>query len=470
MTSAQKNAIPTPGEGLLIYQTDIPKGFYYYNGTVWTQVGEGTDIQTLSEVLTQGNDAGNNLVSNVADPVSNQDAATKKYVDDNSGPQSSITDSDGDTKIQVEESLDEDKIRFDLEGTEHFVMDGPRMEVLNSGNSVFIGEGAGENDDLSSNWNVFIGYDSGTDNTTGQQNAFLGYRSGFMNEGGLQNTFLGFHSGRNNTSGGYNTFTGAFSGSDNTTASSNAFYGENSGNKTDTGGSNTFIGSSSGKFNVTGNNNTYLGWATGLLATGSNNVFLGSEAGRNETGSNLLYIENSGSAFPLIWGDFAANRVGVNRVAATNTLEVGGDASKSSSGSWLANSDSRLKKNIIALDGQTMIEKLISMKGVSFEWDDDKTGIDRPEGIQIGFIAQDLEKVWPENVEMDNQGYLQTAYGDYDPMFVESIKFLYSEIEQLKQNLKEKEAENKHLKHEVSAIGSKLDQVLLLLERAAEDE
>jgi hypothetical protein len=39
MTAAQKTAIATPANGLLIYQTDGTAGFYYYNGTTWTPFG-----------------------------------------------------------------------------------------------------------------------------------------------------------------------------------------------------------------------------------------------------------------------------------------------------------------------------------------------------------------------------------------------------------------------------------------------
>lgn len=36
MTQAQRTAIATPATGLLIYQTDATTGFWYYNGTIWT--------------------------------------------------------------------------------------------------------------------------------------------------------------------------------------------------------------------------------------------------------------------------------------------------------------------------------------------------------------------------------------------------------------------------------------------------
>ena len=38
MTAAQKNAITSPAEGLMIYQTDGTKGWYGYNGTTWVQL------------------------------------------------------------------------------------------------------------------------------------------------------------------------------------------------------------------------------------------------------------------------------------------------------------------------------------------------------------------------------------------------------------------------------------------------
>jgi hypothetical protein len=39
MTTEQRGLIASPSAGLMIYQTDAPAGFYYYNGTAWTSVG-----------------------------------------------------------------------------------------------------------------------------------------------------------------------------------------------------------------------------------------------------------------------------------------------------------------------------------------------------------------------------------------------------------------------------------------------
>ena len=39
MTMAQRNAIATPANGLIIYQTDNTPGFYSYNATAWAPIG-----------------------------------------------------------------------------------------------------------------------------------------------------------------------------------------------------------------------------------------------------------------------------------------------------------------------------------------------------------------------------------------------------------------------------------------------
>ena len=55
MTQAQRVAIASPATGLLVYQTDNPAGFYFYNGS-WT---------SLSGTATQALDMGNQNITNV---------------------------------------------------------------------------------------------------------------------------------------------------------------------------------------------------------------------------------------------------------------------------------------------------------------------------------------------------------------------------------------------------------------------
>lgn len=191
---------------------------------------------------------------------------------------------------------------------------------------------------------------------------------------------------------------------------------------------NVALGKSAG-YNVSGDENTYIGaFASNGLAThfkdGSINI--GAFSGYTDTNADRLYIENSSGTTPLIGGDFIYKSVGINRNINSlfNTFEVGGTASKSIAGNWLANSDGRLKKNILDISGVSALHKLSVLEGVSYFWNDTQTGNVRPENIQYGFIAQDLMQVFPEHVVKDKQGFYQTAYGTYDAFVVEAIKEL----------------------------------------------
>ncbi|MGB0432072.1 MAG: hypothetical protein ACPGLV_16475, partial [Bacteroidia bacterium] len=108
-----------------------------------------------------------------------------------------LQDADNDTKIQVEESANEDVIRFDMGGTEYFKMNNGRLDVLNTGNSIFIGEFAGIDDDRTDNYNVAIGYGALPNNSTGTSNTAIG--AGALDEivSGSNNTAVGAYASTN---------------------------------------------------------------------------------------------------------------------------------------------------------------------------------------------------------------------------------------------------------------------------------
>jgi hypothetical protein len=110
---------------------------------------------------------------------------------------------------------------------------------------------------------------------------------------------------------------------------------------------------------------------------------------------------------------------------------LGYNASKATPGEWVANSDKRLKKEITSLASEEILQKMMQLQGVSYYWNDNKTGCKRPSGIQYGFTAQNIQNVFPELVTEDDLGYLQTAYGTYDAMTIEAIRALLNKIEVL---------------------------------------
>ena len=48
MTAAQRSAISSPTNGLLVYQTDYPSGLYYFNAGVWSSVATPTHYPSVT--------------------------------------------------------------------------------------------------------------------------------------------------------------------------------------------------------------------------------------------------------------------------------------------------------------------------------------------------------------------------------------------------------------------------------------
>jgi len=162
-----------------------------------------------------------------------------------------------------------------------------RIAQTGTGKSVFIGEGAGVNDDLSDNKNVFVGYKAGESNTLGTSNTANGAHALQSNTVGYSNTAYGFRALQNNT-GQSNTATGANALSYNINGSYNTANGTDALENNTFGGSNTATGHSALILNTTGASNT----ANGRSAlfnniTGSYNT---------ATGYRALYKNTTGFA------------------------------------------------------------------------------------------------------------------------------------------------------------------------------
>jgi hypothetical protein len=84
-------------------------------------------------------------------------------------------------------------------------------------------------------------------------------------------------------------------------------------------------------------------------------------------------------------------------------------------------SDKRFKKDIHGLTGA--LENLVKLNGVSYNWKveefPERNFADRTE---IGVIAQELEKVYPELVSTDKNGYKSVQYSHLVPVLIEAIK------------------------------------------------
>jgi hypothetical protein len=140
----------------------------------------------------------------------------------------------------------------------------------------------------------------------------LGYQAGKMNTG-INNSFLGYQAGQANTTGSGNLFIGGLAGYSNSTGTGNHFEGLQAGQSNSTGSRNFMAGFNTGFSNTTGSYNVYLGYNAGYNnKTGDANLFLGYEAGKAELGSNKLYISNSATTDPLLYGEFDNKILKVN--------------------------------------------------------------------------------------------------------------------------------------------------------------
>jgi len=241
---------------------------------------------------------------------------------------------------------DEDKMMLDENGNLGI---GGRIEVFNTGQSIFIGEGAGANDDLDYNANVAIGFEALNANETAIANIAIGYRSLFSNTTGEYNIAIGSNSLHSNTTGGYNAANGYGSLHSNTTGGYNTAngYGSLYSNTTgccntatgyeslrnNTGEGNTANGYRSLYFNETGGANTangfgslysnttgYRNTANGYESLNSNTEgFYNTATGYQSLYSNTTGLRNTGNGYQSLY----SNATGSDNTAIGSNADVG---------------------------------------------------------------------------------------------------------------------------------------------------
>lgn len=434
--------------------------------------------------------------------------------------------------------------KFNVAGSQNLFIGYKAGLVNTSGyNNVFIGKEAGTNNELGFS-NVFVGYKSGYNNIgdgggfNGTYNVMIGPLAGFSNQSGGGHVIMGYEAAQNivdanymtaigyraaaEATGGYNVFIGGEAGKQfgageyNTcvgmsaavigSGNYNSYFGARSGwfNEGDQNvavgymagyGTNNYaynnsvsIGAYSGYSITSGNNNTFLGHSAGKsVTTGEGNVFLGYNAGKNVNVSNKLYIENSDSDNPLIYGDFNYDKVKFNanvgvgydayssyglvvKGGSSNSLKVYSNTGQTyalyvsgaaySTGGFTG-SDIRLKKDVREISG--FLDKVMALKPVTYFWRVDEFkdwGFTRDK--QVGLIAQEVEKVIPLVVSEDEEGYKAIDYSKLSVYLIGAMQQQQNEIEQLKQKLSAKKLEINNLKAQVEKIESIEKQLELI--------
>ncbi|MCB1179743.1 MAG: tail fiber domain-containing protein [Leptospiraceae bacterium] len=137
--------------------------------------------------------------------------------------------------------------------------------------------------------------------------------------------------------------------------------------------------------------------------------------------------------------------VGIGIANPTSALHVNGNAHATS---YNNTSDGRYKENIKNIP--SALEKVEKLKGVYYTWKQKEyKDLNFPNGQDLGFIGQEVEKVIPEVVYKDNKGFISLAYSKIIPVIVEAIKELKSKHEDKIETLK---ADNEILQKELISL------------------
>jgi hypothetical protein len=175
-------------------------------------------------------------------------------------------------------------------------------------------------------------------------------------------------------------------------------------------------------------------------ANGNYSFAAGRRASANHNGAFVWADEGSpadGTEFPSTGANQflvrAAGGVGINtNDPAGYALKVNG--SVAGVGNYQNLSDARFKQKISPFDNA--LNAILGLRGVTFEWKPTDS-MNFSEGRQIGFIAQEVEKVLPELVMTDQNGVKSVAYANVVPVLVEAIKTQQKKIEALEKQTAE---------------------------------
>lgn len=117
------------------------------------------------------------------------------------------------------------------------------------------------------------------------------------------------------------------------------------------------------------------------------------------------------------------------RTANTTPMILYNNGNLALAGTLYQNSDAVLKKNITPLSNS--LHSIQQLSGYTYNWKDET----RDSIIQIGLIAQELQKVYPQLVRENSEGVLSVNYSGLIPVLIEGIKEQQNQIEQLRQTL-----------------------------------
>lgn len=161
---------------------------------------------------------------------------------------------------------------------------------------------------------------------------------------------------------------------------------------------------------------------------------------------SYIYLPNSVDITTNAGGAFISNHFRPN---ATATYNLGGTSYRwnniYSQNALNVPSDIRLKNNI--KDLKYGLKDIINMQPKSYSYKKDEDS-----NIKLGLIAQDVQKIVPEIVNTDENGYLSMTYESLIPVLINAIKEQNKMIVELKEDNQRMKADIVDLKAEVNSV------------------
>ncbi len=178
-----------------------------------------------------------------------------------------------------------------------------------------------------------------------------------------------------------------------------------------------------------------------------------------------MYVELGSS------GDSVEEYFAVSKDGASATVWLGneGNCYKPGGGSWTAVSDRRIKKDIQTLEGS--LDRLLELRGVTFEYTD-LTAMGAAPGLRTGFIAQEVESVFPEWITQipatDRHNNLKgVTISGFEALAVEAMRELDTQsdanaerIAQLESELASTQKDNEELRDRLEQVEAMMAELL----------
>ncbi|MEP7252901.1 MAG: tail fiber domain-containing protein [Ginsengibacter sp.] len=528
-------AIANPAKGLMIYDT-TKSSFFFYNGTAWNEISESNTVWNVTgnANTNPANDfIGTTDNTSLNFRVNNQPAGSidPGIFNTSLGFQSLPASGSGGQNTAVGyQSLFSNTVgvrntafgclslSVNTAGNANTAAGYQALYVNSTGNSnVAFGTFALFNNTIASG-NTALGYQSLYFNKTGNNNIAVGFQALFSNTTGHDNAGIGIQALNANINGYSNTAIGSAALTYNTSGYSNTATGDGALGPNN-GSYNTATGAGSLSNNTTGNFNAGFGDASLYdNHTGSKNSALGYLAGPSSGYSNLWYSVAIGSEAKvncsncMVLGGTVAGgaqtRVGINNPQPLTDLHIiqetdaAGDKLRGirlqrsvntnhwrtlidpsnnyvfeyndglytyinpTTGAYVTSSDVRLKKDITPLEN--MLGKVMALTPKKFHYKINS----KDDPLLWGFIAQDVQKIFPEFVDTKDDGYLGISYTNFSVVAIKAIQEQQDEIEELKQQneLRQKQIDTfqkqndlqqtkyEELKNEIEVLKAKINK------------